>query len=104
MRFPIIRVKDRSLKREHIVGTDVHDQLIINNDQTISYYNLQNGEGTGEHGGYCFVGKEDEYFGVTVEFVTFEELRNIYEEECRKAEEVEKALRKFLMNLRNTSD
>ncbi len=38
----------------HEVGTDVHDRLILEEDGTIAYYNLQNGESTGFYGDYEF--------------------------------------------------
>jgi len=66
MLFPIIKVKDNHTGYEHIVGTDSHDMLIAENGK-ITYYNLQNGDGSGEGGSYEFLGNEDEYFGVTIE-------------------------------------
>ncbi|WP_240377209.1 hypothetical protein [Bacillus piscicola] len=89
MRFPIIKVKDIAQKTEHIVGTNIHDTLEIQDDGTISYYNLQNGEGTRVFGDYRFVGNVDE-MGMTVEFVSFEEIKNIYQQMEQKDEEKEK--------------
>jgi len=99
MRFPIIKVKDSATNREHIVGTNSHDQLKIDNGQTIYYYNLQNGEGS-RFGDYSFKGKECDYEGVTVEFVTFEELKEIYSNQCAedlKSAEIRKDLFEALL-------
>lgn len=79
MLFPIIKVKDSATNREHIVGTNSHDELEVNEGKYITYYNLQNGEGTGDFGAYRFTGDHCDYRGVTIEFVTFEELKKIYE-------------------------
>lgn len=41
-------------------GTNCHDSLRISNDGTcLEYYNLQNGDGSGEGGGYRFVTDEE---------------------------------------------
>lgn len=46
MRFPVIKVRDHDLGWTHIVGTDSHDSLYVD-DKTggLHYDNLQNGEG-----------------------------------------------------------
>lgn len=49
-----IYVRDKSDGSIHRVGDDYHDSLAVENG-VVSYYNLQNGEGTGEHGDYEFV-------------------------------------------------
>lgn len=49
-----IYVRDKSDGSIHRVGDDCHDSLDVR-DGIVSYYNLQNGEGTGEHGDYEFV-------------------------------------------------
>ena len=51
MRFPVIIVRNTTTGEEHIVGTDEHDMLNIENGK-ISYYNLQDGGGIGD--GYEF--------------------------------------------------
>ena len=58
-------VKDKLLGGVHEVGTNRHDSLILN-DGFIQYYNLQNGEGSGDCGDYEFVNEDgsaidDEY-------------------------------------------
>lgn len=86
MLFPIIRVLDKEFGTTHIVGTDAHDQLQIEDSGEITYYNLQNSGGTGEEGYYKFVGKESVEMGTTVEFVTFERLMEIYQQETKRKE------------------
>ena len=49
-----IYVRDKSDGSIHRVGDDRHDSLDVRNG-VVSYHNLQNGEGTGEHGDYEFV-------------------------------------------------
>ncbi|MCD8308919.1 MAG: hypothetical protein LUD19_03610 [Clostridia bacterium] len=39
-------------------GTDRHDSLILQEDGSLHYYNLQNGEGTGDGGDYEFCMKD----------------------------------------------
>ena len=58
--FPMIWVKDKCTGYEHLYGTDSHDSLYIDHNGNLQYYNLQNGEGTGEGGGYEFVDHSDE--------------------------------------------
>lgn len=87
MLFPIIKVKDNDTGHEHIVGTNSHDTLLIN-DGKITYYNLQNGEGS-EYGTYSFLGVEDD-FSLRVEFVSYEEFQKINARE--KAEELARRL------------
>ena len=41
-------VKDKTTGDCHVYGTDTHDSLYINNAGNICYYNLENGEGSGE--------------------------------------------------------
>ncbi|MEK3890219.1 YopX family protein [Bacillus sp. FSL K6-3431] len=54
MREIKFRVFDRCHKSMHIVGTDSHDNLSCF-DGVVQYYNLQNGEGSGEHGDYTLM-------------------------------------------------
>lgn len=76
MRFPVIKVKDKTNGKIHIVGAYTHDTLDINENGQVHYYNLQNGEGTA--GDYEFVYNECKHTGVkSVEFVTLEELAEI---------------------------
>jgi hypothetical protein len=95
MRFPIIKIKDLETGGEHIVGTDSHDMLLVHNG-TIKYYNLQNGDGSGEYGTYTFSGSEDEMFGTYIDFVTFEELQQIYEEQNRRDEKSRKRIEELI--------
>lgn len=75
MLFPVIKIKEGD--RVHIVGTNSHDELIIQNN-AIHYLNLQSMVGTRypEESGMYFVEKKPEEFEVypTVEMVTIEEL------------------------------
>lgn len=60
-----IYVKDRESGRIHRVGDDQHDQLTINKEGELMYYNLQNGDGCSTRNdprsGYEFVPNIDEY-------------------------------------------
>lgn len=85
---PLIKVKDRCNGAVHIVGTNCHDALTINNGH-IDYLNLQCCEGTElidkglpEDEGFEFVGGFDGFTGETyVEFVPLKEFIKIMEEE-----------------------
>ncbi|MFB5192677.1 hypothetical protein [Alicyclobacillus fastidiosus] len=59
MTLPIIKVRDKHSGLEHVVGTDTHDVLLVNEDGSISYMNLQNGEGSGPDSVYEFVTEFD---------------------------------------------
>lgn len=52
-----IEVYDKATDTTHVVGTDPHDSLYVR-DGVVRYYNLQNGEGSGEDGDYMFVEKD----------------------------------------------
>lgn len=47
-------IRDKETGRVHRVGDDSHDQLWVH-EGVVRYYNLQNGDGSGEGGGYEFV-------------------------------------------------
>jgi uncharacterized phage protein (TIGR01671 family) len=51
MREIKFRVYDKAIKKMHVVGSDTHDSFTCFNGD-VQYYNLQNGEGSGEHGDY----------------------------------------------------
>lgn len=55
LRVPVIRVRDKTDGRVHIVGSDSHDQLIIANNGCIYYRNMQNNETTLPGDDYEFV-------------------------------------------------
>lgn len=85
MLFPIIRIREKGEKgKGRIIGTNSHDMLRLDEHGNIAYHNLQCCEGTGEDGCYEFVGERDEMYGVTIEFVTFEELVEIYKSEVKE--------------------
>jgi hypothetical protein len=52
MKIPLIVVKYKETGHEHIVGTDVHDNMYLSEKGGLQYRNLQNGAGTefGEDG------------------------------------------------------
>lgn len=52
-----IFVRDKTDGSVHRVGSDRHDSIDVR-DGVVHYYNLQNGEGTGECGDYEFVDSE----------------------------------------------
>lgn len=80
MRIPIIRVRDKVSGDVHILGTDQHDDLILDKGG-LSYYNLQNGDGTLD--GYEFVAKkyEDAPYDIVVEWISVEELQKRMKED-----------------------
>lgn len=55
-RFIQLRILDKDTGHEHIIGTDPHDTLYVE-DGVVYYYNLQNGDGS-KYGCYRFVDKE----------------------------------------------
>jgi len=80
MRFPVIIVRNTTTGEEHIVGTDEHDMLNIENGK-ISYYNLQDGGGIGD--GYefkIFVEKPEPHseYENLVRMVSFSKLQHMY--------------------------
>ena len=58
--IPMLWIRDKSSGRTHLYGTDSHDSLCIGKDGGIHYYNLQNGDGTGDGGVYEFVDHDTE--------------------------------------------
>jgi hypothetical protein len=82
MFFPIIKVKDKRLGYDHIVGTNSHDLLYVDEETGgIQYLNLQCMAGTKVYSkekdnDYQFIGNQpDECMPyVTIEYVNFEEL------------------------------
>ena len=89
MKIPIIRVKDRSTGRIHIVGTDSHDHLHLWHG-LFSYYNLQNGCGTGmdRECEYEFFTDTKDHHGLPeVEMVSIEEFIEIYTNEIKNEKE-----------------
>lgn len=81
MRLPIIKVRDNCTKREFVfTDSDTHDYLYAD-AEGIHYYNLQNGEGTGEYEdcGYSFTG-EDGYMGTDIPMVDMIDIFKLYHE------------------------
>lgn len=54
MRKIKFRVFDKAVKKMHIVGEDIHDSLTCF-DGIVKYYNLQNGDGSGDDGDYVLM-------------------------------------------------
>ena len=98
MQFPLIRVRDKDNGREHIVGTDTHDSLYIDDDGSLHYHNYQNGEGSGASRKYAyeFVGAGAEWAErPQIEFIEIDKLLDIYVEQTKLDAEREKDLREF---------
>lgn len=76
MMIPIIKVKDGDY--EHIVGTNSHDVLYVDDENGgIQYLNVQCCEGTKKYDGkqtMQFVGEAGYFEDMQVQFVTVEEL------------------------------
>ena len=96
MLFPIIRVKDG--EHIHIVGTNSHDQLYVDEiTGGIHYLNLQCCEGTEKIDGEAsmeFIAKEPDEWDIhpKIEFVTLEELIKIATENMIEQTEQQVAL------------
>lgn len=90
MLFPLIKIKEKLGGKEytHIVGTNSHDELIIQNN-AIHYLNTQCMAGTQypEESGMYFVEKETDEYDLcpyaTVEMVKIEELISIAEQNMK---------------------
>jgi hypothetical protein len=94
MRFPIIKVRDKADGRIHILGTNSHDTLYVDNSKGLQYLNLQCDDGTGRDGSYEFVvkgNKCDPYAGI--EFVDFDTLFDIYKKQVKLDCEQERQIR-----------
>ena len=52
-----LKILDKADGSIHVVGEDPHDCLMVKNG-VVEYYNLQNGEGTGEDSDYKFIEKD----------------------------------------------
>lgn len=81
MKIPIIKVRDNCTKKEFVVTDSNSHNYLYADKKGIHYYNLQNGEGTGdsEDSGYRFVG-EDGYMGIDIPMVDMVELFQLYYE------------------------
>lgn len=83
MLFPVIKIKDKDFDHIHIVGTNSHDQLYIDEETGgIQYLDLQCMGSTKKRNNdqYCkFVGSESKEHGekLLIDFVTIEELIEI---------------------------
>lgn len=101
MLFPIIRVRDNDTKHERILGTNSHDTLYIDEvTGGIQYLNQQCCEGTERFEGegrstFDFLGvrRDEDYPYAEIEFVTFDELLEIYKEQIEMSCEHERAIR-----------
>lgn len=98
MLFPLIVIKDRSDGAEHIVGTDRHDVLLIDDFGKIAYYNMQNSCSTED--AYDFKGVKDNSdlspFNYYIKMVTFDELQEIYIKRQERDEKRKKKLEGIL--------
>lgn len=52
MREIKFRVWDKRVNKMHICGESTHDNMWFDENNIARYYNLQNGDGSGENGGY----------------------------------------------------
>lgn len=101
MRIPLIRVKDKQGNYTHILGTDSHDTLHINEEGSLDYLNLQGCDGTGKHGTFEFVGYSHEFSPyLEIEFVTLEKFKELAEKEINEREAV---IQKWIDELKSES-
>lgn len=73
-KYPMLWIKDKCDGSIHLYGTDTHDSLYIDENGNIAYYNLQNGDGSGEGGSYEFVNFDEDG-------MTYGEILHLYREE-----------------------
>lgn len=104
MLFPVIVVKDKSTGKEHIVGSDIHDSLILEDSGTLMYRNLQNGEGSGEFGAYEFVSNDTDAEEAGIRFVTMEELMKIYKSNLTSKRKTIEASRELIESMFEDED
>lgn len=99
---PVIRVYDKDLKREHIVGTNIHDTLVTNG-KSISYYNMQNGCGTGET--YEFVGEKTPFGGkAEIEMMPLNKFLELYTKLAKEQNDIEEHFQEDLAEIRKQFD
>ena len=97
MRFPIIRVYDKDTKMTHIVGSNVHDLLYIDERGALQYLNLQCMCGTPETYEFVQCGEDDPYLGkLGCKFVSLDTAKRIGEYVDRKETESEAKLQELL--------
>lgn len=97
MRFPIIRVYDKDTKTTHIIGSDVHDMLHIDENGAIQYLNLQCMCGTPETYEFVQNGEEDPFLGKSAcRFVSIDTAKRLSEYKDCKDKENEAKLQKLL--------
>lgn len=83
MRLPIVRVRDNSDGREFVVTDSSPHNYLYADEKGMHYYNLQNGEGTGKHGDYCFVGEKG-YMGTDIPMLDMKEILGLYHQNMIK--------------------
>jgi hypothetical protein len=77
-RFPVIKIRDRQNGNVRFLGSNCHDQLVVDEDTGgLQFLNLRSGEGTGSESDYEFV-QQDSNIGI--DFVSIEELMSIYQQ------------------------
>lgn len=95
MLIPIIKVKDRHSGKEHIVGVNSHDALIIENN-TISYLNRQcyvgTNSGNSQEDGYDFIGTDYGDGLLSVEMWDIEQVIEYARQESRETLEQRKRI------------
>lgn len=91
---PLIYIRDKSTGQERLVGTNHHDELIIDSKTgTIRYHNVQNSCGTPDD--YEFTGVEEEtYYGkeLYVKMVSWKEAVKLFEAQDAEMTEADKLL------------
>ena len=91
MKYPVIRVRDRSTGHERIVGENIHDELYVDRESGgIQYLNSQCCRGTdGDDAEYEFIGEDKGEWSITmqpeIEFVTLDRLIDMASEHLEKA-------------------
>lgn len=97
LRIPVIKVRDNgSNGAVHMVGTDSHDVLEVDESGGIHYYNLQNGEGTGQNSDYSFVTHDNGWTDTYIEFVPIQEFIRLCCQHLDDAAEREKKFREVV--------
>lgn len=90
--------------KEHIVGTDSHDWLYVDDEKRIHYMNLQNGYENGSDlrsYGYGFVAESVSGYGKAIQLIRVDELLEMYLPEFGFSDEAAAEIKKAAAIIRD---
>lgn len=84
MIFPLIRVRAKGDSHNgYLLGSDVaHHKLILDDNGSLKFHNIQCSDGTGKHGSFEFVTTEG-YWGDEIDFGDIWDILDIYKKHLR---------------------